>query len=413
MATTTVEYLENERQKIWASIVELQDSINKKTSDYENEAKQASKKCSEFKNKCESARNDSEALLKKIQITSDEITKSSITALISDIQTFHTNLAPKKEEIETQIDELEELFNNYETYAEKLEKLDTISTNADDSSTKIEAILTQISSRKKDIDQLYYEMFGSTKTDPATGAEIKVTGKKDELDKTYHELKVGFDKFSKDKKTEFDATLDGWKKSYSAALTEIQSLLPNALTTGLSAAYSIKKEDEIKEIFELKESFKNWIFVLMAISLIPFAVSLYLLIFDKIPLQQVVLQLSSLVSPILMLYVPPLWIALSTNKKINISKRLIEEYTHKEVVAKTFEGLSKQIEGIKDHKVSADLKIKLLSNILEISTENPGKLLSDYNKSDHPILEKFSGMLNRNGSKPSQSKSDISTTAET
>lgn len=118
------------------------------------------------------------------------------------------------------------------------------------------------------------------------------------------------------------------------------------------------------------------------------------------------LQLSSLVSPILMLYIPPLWIATSTSKKINLSKRLIEEYTHKEVVAKTFEGLSKQIEGIKDHRVSADLKTRLLINILEISTENPGKLLSDYNKSDHPILEKFSGFFTRDDPKTSKSPSD-------
>ena len=77
---------------------------------------------------------------------------------------------------------------------------------------------------------------------------------------------------------------------------------------------------------------------------------------------------------------------------MNLSKRLIEEYTHKEVVSKTFEGLSAQIEGIKDSKVSAELKAKLLHNILEISLENPGKLISDYNKSDHPILEKIPGL---------------------
>lgn len=159
----------------------------------------------------------------------------------------------------------------------------------------------------------------------------------------------------------------------------------------------------------LKNSFRRWIYVLMAVSLIPFGVSAFMLIHDKVPLQQVILQLSSLVSPILMLYIPPLWIALSTNKKINLSKRLIEEYTHKEVVAKTFEGLSKQIEGIKDHKVSADLKSKLLSNILEISTENPGKLLSDYNKSDHPIYERLSGFMNSN-QKDSKPKSEMPTT---
>lgn len=396
MASTSIEYLESERKKIWASIVEMQDSIKKKTSDYENEAKQASKKCSEFKNRCESAKNESESYLTKIQNTSIEIQNSNVSTIISDIQSFYTALTPKKLSIESQISELEVLFSNYDTYSENLESLETIFSNADDSSTKIEATLNQLTSRKKEVDQLYYEIFGSSKTDPTTGMVTVVLGKKDELEKTYIELKNGFDNFTKDKKSEFDNIIAEWKRSYSSALSEIQSLLPNALTTGLSAAYSKKKEDEITEIINLKKSFTNWIFVLMAISVIPFLVSLYLLFHDKIPLLQVIQQLSNLTSSILLLYVPPLWIALSTNKKINLSKRLIEEYTHKEVVAKTFEGLSKQIEGIKDHKVSAELKNKLLVNILDVSTENPGKLLSDYNKSDHPVLEKISSIFSRN-----------------
>ena len=108
-----------------------------------------------------------------------------------------------------------------------------------------------------------------------------------------------------------------------------------------------------------------------------------------ITLEQTILRIPNLVFAILPLYIPPLWVALSLNRKMNLSKRLIEEYTHKEVVSKTFEGLSTQIEGIKDSKVSNELKIKLLRNILEVSTENPGNLISNYNKSEHPILDRI------------------------
>ena len=72
---------------------------------------------------------------------------------------------------------------------------------------------------------------------------------------------------------------------------------------------------------------------------------------------------------------------------MNLSKRLIEEYSHKEVISKTFEGLSKQINDIEDSETSSDLRLKLLYNILEVSSENPGKLISNYNKSDHPIMD--------------------------
>ncbi|MBI1782735.1 MAG: hypothetical protein HYR66_15430 [Sphingobacteriales bacterium] len=70
-----------------------------------------------------------------------------------------------------------------------------------------------------------------------------------------------------------------------------------------------------------------------------------------------------------------------------MAKRLIEEYSHKEVLSKTFEGLSKQINNIDDKDVSSDLRIKLLHNILEVNSENPGKLISDYNKTDHPLMD--------------------------
>lgn len=82
-----------------------------------------------------------------------------------------------------------------------------------------------------------------------------------------------------------------------------------------------------------------------------------------------------------------MWVAYSADKRIKLSKRLIEEYSHKEVLSKTFEGLSKQINDIEDTEISLELRSRLLYNILEVSSENPGKLISDYNKSDHPLMD--------------------------
>ena len=95
---------------------------------------------------------------------------------------------------------------------------------------------------------------------------------------------------------------------------------------------------------------------------------------------------------------------------MNLSKRLIEEYTHKEVLSKTFEGLARQIQNIEDSAISADLKTRLLYNILEVSSENPGKLISDYNKSDHPLMDaldksvKLSNTIDRLKDIPGMSK---------
>ena len=80
--------------------------------------------------------------------------------------------------------------------------------------------------------------------------------------------------------------------------------------------------------------------------------------------------------------------AYSANKRINLSKRLIEEYTHKAVLGKTFSGLSNQIDLLpQQSEVKEELRNQLLFNILQVSAENPGKLISNYNKSDHPLMD--------------------------
>src|SRR5690606_26841196 len=57
------------------------------------------------------------------------------------------------------------------------------------------------------------------------------------------------------------------------------------------------------------------------------------------------------------------------------------------VLSKTFEGLSTQLESLENSPSSEELRTKLLFNILEVSSENPGKLISNYDKSDHPLMD--------------------------
>lgn len=89
------------------------------------------------------------------------------------------------------------------------------------------------------------------------------------------------------------------------------------------------------------------------------------------------------------LYIPLIWTTISANKKVNLSKRLIEEYSHKQVLSMTIEGLSKQIENIEDADMSEELRIKLLNSFLNVTSENPGKLILNYQRSDNPFLNYF------------------------
>jgi hypothetical protein len=162
--------------------------------------------------------------------------------------------------------------------------------------------------------------------------------------------------------------------------------LPNALTTGLSYAYSEKKKDEIENYDKLKGQFNIGIIGLISVSLLSVFVSIYFILTGT-SFKEVIGILPNLASAIIPLYIPVLWYTFSANKKLNLSKRLIEEYTHKEVLGKTFGGLSTQINNLDENEVTKDLKLKLLFNILQVSTENPGKLISDYKNTDHPISE--------------------------
>lgn len=178
MSSIDLGYLDDERKKLWKKVIELQELIDKKTSDYEKEAAQASRKCAEYRNKCEAANKQVELIIGNLRNTESDINQSNIAATIADIQEFHDELSPNKDRINSKIVELDTLFANYTTYAERLKSLDTLSNNADETATKVDAIFKQLSLRKKEIDQVYIEIFGYKNTDAEANEETEVPGLK-------------------------------------------------------------------------------------------------------------------------------------------------------------------------------------------------------------------------------------------
>lgn len=414
-----LDYLDDERKKIWTKILILETGLEKKTSDYENEAKLASQNSSEFKIISEQAKD---AILKNLEETNfklDEIRKNyaSIEELNTKIKEYaissNTNnehikttneaIQSKSISIQNQIAEIEKILSNKPTLDANLVKLAEVFTKGDDYDSKLGTLYKTITDRKKEIDETYYKIFGYTEKN-SEGVDIKIDGLKDELQNSYTQIKLkveessqelsvlksstksDYENFIKGNGTIFTNNLNSWTEKYSTIEKSITDLLPRALTAGLSSAYSEKKNDEEKESRGFSRTFYIAIFGLVIISLIPLAVSLKSM-YDNTSLEEVILRIPRLVLSILPLYVPILWVAYSANRKMNLSKRLMEEYTHKEVLSKTFEGLAKQISNIDDKDISSELRIKLLYNILDVNSENPGKLISDYNKSDHPLMD--------------------------
>lgn len=417
-----LDYLEEERKKIWNRLISLESEIKKRTPDYEAEAKQSSKRASEFKNKTEETKivaekslnsilkikTDSENIFDELQKVKSEILIVSEESSVNDtqIKATYEELQKKQLKIEKQISDLEEIFESENIYIEKINKLEQIFTDGDEYSSKIETVYKALLYRKTEIDKLYFDIIGSTEEDKVTGEITIIEGKKDELEKSYSKVKSDLELLAKklneldtntnqkyknflDEKEQFyTKRVTSWEKQFNTVNTKIERLLPNALTAGLSYAFSEKKDAESKERRSHSFTFNVAIIGLIIVSLIPFAFSIKS-IWDGVDLKEVILDMPRLVLSILPLYIPVLWVAYSSNRKMNLSKRLIEEYSHKEVLSKTFEGLSTQINSLseEDYEASVELRIKLLYNILEVSSENPGKLISDYNKADHPLMD--------------------------
>lgn len=404
----SIEYLDDERKKLWLEINQIQEDLSKKTSDYEKDAKQASKKCSEYRNRSHEAK---ETIIKTLAEAHNNLKKSKETQdklvqMISGTENIAKIANSHIEEINTVISKSEmisELFENREELKEKLESLTSILTEGEDSSNKINTLYNSILKRKKELDELFYEINGYEETD-SSGQTIYVNGLKDELNDSYNELNSSvnelkadivklrshtsdnYNNFIKEEKEKFKLLKDEWEDEHSKIIQKIKALLPDALTTGLSYAYSEKRTDEIESGKKLNNIFNYAILGLVGISMLPFAINFYLLQDGK-TLESVIYDMPRMVIGILPLYIPFLWLAYSSNKKANLSKRLVEEYTHKEVLSKTYEGLSSQIDGLQDSEMTTELKTKLLFNILDVSSENPGKLISDYNKADHPLMD--------------------------
>lgn len=413
---TNIHYLNEERFKLWERLTQLEIEIDRKTSDFEKDAKQSSRKASEYRNKSSEAKDlavqyaeTSAVKLREAKtcLTNIKTIETKSEGSFQKIEKFNIDIESRSKKINDNLIVLEENFENNETFIEKLEALEEHFEKGEEINGKIETLQKSVQSKKREIDNLYRELFGYVETETnEEGEEIetKVEGLKDQIQSTYESLEEDLSNLEKDvtvirrdtiatynefvlgKERDYKERQVNWDNEFNSVLDRINKLLPNALTTGLSYAYSEKKDREIEDSKKFAFTFKIAALGLAAVSLIPFGLSVFF-IFEKKTLLEVIEYSPRFVLAIIPLYIPVLWIAYSANKKVNLSKRLIEEYTHKEVLSKTFEGLSYQINSIDDEEVSNDLKIKLLYNILSVSSENPGKLISDYNKSDHPLMD--------------------------
>lgn len=418
-------YLDEERKKLWVELRGSQNTISEiisLISQLKNEITEHTKLLPE---EVKSAKANSSLITRyknSTNLSKDEASKSN--EIIKTIQSNITNiydeaeqksreiagshlksieLVAKIEEISEKSSELEKHFENFDSITQQVESLESTSESIEEIKEKCNQSLSYIQKLHKETRELHGSIFGYVYKDEETGQLNKVTGLKHELESTYNKLEDGLANASiniehileesrqktndciKTNTSTIEEQVKAWKTEHDEVMKKIRDLLPQALTAGLSVAFSDKKQAEQTEQTNLTNKFSNTIKWLSVISMLPVVTSFYFIY--TLGVEIAVSKLPELVTAVIPIYVPILWLAYSYNKRLNLSKRLVEEYTHKEVLSKTFEGLSHQIDSIDNNEISKELRIKLLYNLLSVSSENPGKLISDYNKSDHPILD--------------------------
>jgi hypothetical protein len=331
-------------------------------------------------------------------IEQNKVLHSQLLAAKAQVDEFVASITQSHTEISAALAEAQKLPEYVEATQKLVDESKELSNNH-------QSLLSHSMKRKADIDELHKSICGYDVKN-SDGVSEHVDGLKDELESSYksisdqiesldthiNELTEEITEKHKEQLSEervvFDKLVDDSNEKVTAVSDQLKALLPGAMAAGLSAAYEAKKNDEETALKGYERGFKWAIGGMALVSLIPLAVDVYLLNWKGADLIQVIQDTPNLIISILPLYFPVLWLAYSTNKKLNLSKRLIEEYTHKAVLGKTFSGLSNQIETLPhESAVKDELRTRLLFNVLQVSSENPGKLITNYQKSDHPLME--------------------------
>lgn len=412
------DHLEEERKKLWQTVRELEtrlDELLKSTPfDLQREARGALNKASEYCNRINERKLEAENILQGMTTLSAnmEATLTDLTARIdilkSEYETVNIQLPKITEAYNAVIDSnakwperIKNLDQNYATSENwltksktKFDEIQQTASSCDGILKKINGLLSQSSERKQEISEVYDEIFGYDVHDDETDEKRHEAGLRSELDTAYNRLEnqikefsKGLDEFKSRKESDYDQFLVRKQDEHDALQNRIKELLPDALTAGLSHAYAKQCTEEKEERRKSLIAFYWAIGIMTAFAAVPFILGLvFRYKLDK-SWEDIVGYLPQLACVMLPLYLPMFWVAFSASRKANLSKRLIEEYAHKETLSKTFQGLEEQISNLENSDTAMELKIRLLYNLVSVSAENPGKLIPNYHKADNPFME--------------------------
>ncbi len=411
MTNINIDYLNEEREKAWKRIEILERNIEDLTINVKEALELAKSKISEDEVSVKTSLVNATAYAETAKNKSIEV-GNLLDEIIPIIEDYKSNkailnnaikkaetISEKYEQLldnanyitseQNKIQNIQNQTNNVLISAQNIEKqIKTLENSSNTSANKINDLLSKSSELKTEISDLYDEIFGY---ETENGEQEE--GLKDELDETYKKLSEDMKKLSNDfvqlkndKTLELKQVISEAKSQHEAVVAEIRSHLPDGVAAGLAGAFHEKKETETKTMEQNYKKFDKLLKWMIVVALLPFGVYILWLCKGK-SMDYIIQAIPNMTVAVLPLYAPLIWLGIHLNKKINLSKKLIEEYAYKEAISKTVTGVSEQLKTLQNEEASQEIYENLIRLIISASADNPGKYITEYNKCDNPFVE--------------------------
>ena len=298
--------------------------------------------------------NELKTALEEIQRQADEVAEkiNSSRTFIDEISQHKSNSEQWRNEIETAKNQSATAYN----------EIESIKKEVAETREELNEKLNAVEVKKEDIDKFF----------------IKVFGEEDEQGKRSGGLSSRLGQ----KEKEADAFLKTQEKRYDELFEQIESLLPGAASTGLAKAY-----------YDQKVSYK-WPVRIWAIVFVLALVGVFitgLLSYEngvKLSFEELlnVEQATSKLIARVPFFFALIWLATFSSKQYRQNKRLEQEYAHKEVLAKSYQGYKRELES--QGKTATDKEIigALHKVLVATIAQNPSKIMDDGQKEDTPSV---------------------------
>ena len=255
--------------------------------------------------------------------------------------------------------------------------------------SSIESVENEIKSKRQTIEAfvLRYIDGYSKKVVDSNGGEIEeiVKSKKQIID----ELHISFEEFIESETKGIEAYKNQFLIYENLQKKRVEELLKIATNASLASSFETLKEKISIKRENAEKAFILGLLLIVAGVLLPYLSYIEELLFKP---DQIYLNLLKRIT----ITAPFIWFAIHQSIKISQYFRLEQEYAHKEVVSRSFEGYKAQVNELyKDRDGSHELLDKLLSSAISAISKNPTVVL-DKIKAHHSPLGPLVDSLSEN-----------------